>query len=211
MDPDSSGGGVASPKLRRSCSGFRRWELSPIRYLKLVGGKVVVAALRIMYPAAAKSGARNRKVTSSSSENATPAAAAARLAVDDSHRAEAVKDCIHFMNNISTRPPKPPKPPKPPPLVLLLGGGAATDFRRPTATVVALLFPSTFFKIGSVSSSWSSFCSPPRIQSSSPFSSPLPPELLAAAAAVNTLLCLAAAGEKNKFKDAIYDICISAS
>nr|GMD01001.1 josephin-like protein [Ipomoea batatas]GMD69281.1 josephin-like protein [Ipomoea batatas] len=56
-----------------------------------------------MYPAAAKSGARNRKVTSSSSENATPAAAA-RLAVDDSHRAEAVKDCIHFMNNISTVP-----------------------------------------------------------------------------------------------------------
>nr|GMD73417.1 josephin-like protein [Ipomoea batatas] len=106
MDPaDSRGGGeVASPKLRRSCSSFRRWELSPIRYLKLVGGKVVLAALRIMYPAAAKSGARNRKVTSSSSENATPAAAAARLAVDDSHRAEAVKDCIHFMNNISTVP-----------------------------------------------------------------------------------------------------------
>ncbi|CAL8999030.1 unnamed protein product [Prunus brigantina] len=61
---------------------------------------------------------------------------------------------------------------------------------------------STFLRIGSVSSSWSSFASPPRIQSSRPFSSLLPP--LAAVAAYTRLLALpVATGAKTIVREAI--------
>ncbi|KAF8010379.1 hypothetical protein BT93_J1110 [Corymbia citriodora subsp. variegata] len=80
------------------------------------------------------------------------------------------------------RPPHPhflaKRPPKPP----FFFGGTATVLLLP----VVPFFPSTFLRIGSVSRSWSSFAKPPRIQSSSPFSSLLPPAPFAAVAA-NTL------------------------
>ncbi|KAK3409863.1 hypothetical protein EUGRSUZ_J01935 [Eucalyptus grandis] len=81
----------------------------------------------------------------------------------------------HFL---AKRPPKPPKPP-------FFFGGMATVFLLPVPLPVPF-FPSTFLRIGSVSRSWSSFAKPPTIQSSSPFSSLLPPAPFAAVAA-NTL------------------------
>ncbi|URD72856.1 hypothetical protein MUK42_09705 [Musa troglodytarum] len=78
------------------------------------------------------------------------------------------------------------RPPKPPDFFLL---GTETevvvDFLDPVVRPRPLL-SSTFLRMGSVSSSWSSFCSPPSIQSISPFSSPLLPAPFAAAVAANT-------------------------
>ncbi|XP_019178337.1 PREDICTED: uncharacterized protein LOC109173552 [Ipomoea nil] len=75
-----------------TCSFKRSSQLSSssaIRYLKLLGGKMV-AALRMMSPK------RSRKVTSSETTPKPPAL--------DSHRAEAIHDCIQFINDSSSLP-----------------------------------------------------------------------------------------------------------
>nr|GMD15871.1 josephin-like protein [Ipomoea batatas] len=64
---------------------------SAIRYLKLLGGKMV-AAFRMMSPK------RSRKVTSSETTAKPPVPAPAPPALD-SHRAEAIDDCIQFINS----------------------------------------------------------------------------------------------------------------
>ncbi|XP_031099883.1 josephin-like protein [Ipomoea triloba] len=69
---------------------------SAIRYLKLLGGKMV-AAFRMMSPK------RSRKVTSSETTAKPPVPAPAPPALD-SHRAEAIHDCIQFINSSSSLP-----------------------------------------------------------------------------------------------------------
>nr|AFK36083.1 unknown [Lotus japonicus] len=87
------------------------------------------------------------------------------------------------------------RPPKPPPFFFC---GIATVF-LPRPLVVPPLFSSTFLRIGSVSSSWSSFCIPPKIQSRMLFSSLAPPAPLAAVAA-NTVVV---AGANDIIREAI--------
>lgn len=89
-------------KAKCTTCSFKRSESSPspssaIRYLKLLGGKMV-AAFRMMSPKRSRKG--SRKVTSSESTAKPPAPPPPPPALD-SHRAEAIDDCIQFINSSS--------------------------------------------------------------------------------------------------------------
>lgn len=82
-----------TPRCTRSCKFRipRRNELSPLKYLKHLGEKMA-AMLQMMSPRRC-----SPKVTSS--ERAKPC-----VAPVDSHRAEAIDDCIEFINSSSSLP-----------------------------------------------------------------------------------------------------------
>ncbi|XP_071916771.1 josephin-like protein [Coffea arabica] len=82
-----------TPRCTRSCKFRlpRKKELSPLKYLKHIGGKMF-AVLQMMSPRRC-----SPKVTSS--ERAKPS-----VAPVDSHRAEAIDDCIEFINSSSSLP-----------------------------------------------------------------------------------------------------------
>lgn len=73
----------------------RKRDLSPLKYLKNLGGKMV-GVLRMISPRRRRASPR---VTSSSSERAKTC-----VAPLDSHRAEAIDDCIEFINSSSSLP-----------------------------------------------------------------------------------------------------------
>ncbi|CAK9138817.1 unnamed protein product [Ilex paraguariensis] len=86
------GGGTKS-RFTGNCSTFRlpkRSELSPMKYLKHVGHKMA-AALRLV------SRRRRGSPKVSSSQKAKTC-----VAPVDSHRAEAIDDCIEFINSSSS-------------------------------------------------------------------------------------------------------------
>nr|GMC46852.1 josephin-like protein [Ipomoea batatas]GMC83763.1 josephin-like protein [Ipomoea batatas] len=90
--------GKTSKAAKCTTCSFNRSDSpsSAIRYLKLLGGKMV-AAFRMMSPK------RSRKVTSSETTAKPPVPAPAPPALD-SHRAEAIHDCIQFINSSSSLP-----------------------------------------------------------------------------------------------------------
>ncbi|KAM3309246.1 hypothetical protein CQW23_13910 [Capsicum baccatum] len=97
---DGATNDAKSTTSTRSCS-FKmpnRSQLSPIKLFKQLGGKMA-AVMKVM----SSSKRSCRKVTNSSERAAISAKPTAALNID-SHRAEAIDDCIQFINLSSTLP-----------------------------------------------------------------------------------------------------------
>ncbi|XAR60713.1 Ubiquitinyl hydrolase 1 [Bertholletia excelsa] len=88
--------------VERTCSGkscsFRvptRSQLSPLRFLKQIGDKIVSALHSMSWSRRVRRGRSSAAAASSGRSNPS-------IAPLDSHRAEAINDCIQFINSSSS-------------------------------------------------------------------------------------------------------------